>query len=357
MRRPQFALTAAESHQLLTQSLWANVAMLNEHGQPQLKTMHVVWLDGVAYMHGSPKGERARSPEGAVQLQVEDVVASIPSYFTHPERACPATTFYRSVQVRGHLARVHDVERKAQVLGALMTHNQPEGGYRPIDHADRMYKNAIEQLDVLSITPTEVVGKAKLGQQLKVDAAQRLLEHLWRRGQPGDLRAMSLIAQHHPGALAIFPVCLPKIPNARVVFCPDQAQYMRIAELCATGYWRAGDALGEVIGSWQNSDATVAIFDGDVLVGCARAVSDWHQRAWIYDVIVAPKWRRHGVGAQLMSILLAHPAVRGCSRVLLGTRDAQPFYQTLGFEIIDASRRGISQMILSRITSPGSSRG
>lgn len=348
MRRPKFALTDAESHHLLYQSRWANVAMLNAMGQPQLKTMHVIWIDGIGYMHGSPKGERAQSPTGPAQLQVEDVVASIPSYFTHPERACPATTFYRSVQVRGLLDRVHDIERKAQVLGVLMTHNQPEGGYRPIDHADRMYTNAIEQLDVLSITPTEIVGKAKLGQQLKVEAAQRLLDNLWRRGLPGDLRAMSMIVRHHPAALKQYPVELPGIPNAHVVFCPEPDQYARIARLCATGYWRTSDTLSEIINSWQHSDATIAIFDGDALIGCARAVSDWHQRAWIYDVIVAPAWRRCGVGAQLMSIMLDHPAVRKCPRVLLGTRDAQPFYQTLGFEAVELASRGISQMMLSR---------
>lgn len=348
MRRSTFALSHTESHHLLSQSKWATVALLNAQGHPQLKTMHVIWLDGIAYMHGSPKGERAESPDGAAQLQVEDVVASIPSYFTHPERACPATTFYRSVQVRGQLARVHDIARKAQVLNVLMTYNQPEGGYRPINHADRMYTNAIEQLDVLSMTPTEVVGKAKLGQQLKVEAAQRLLDNLWRRGQSGDLRAMSLIVDHHPQALTLYPVELSKIPNARVVFCPDQTQRHQIAELCATGYWRTGEAFSEIMGSWQNSDATVAIFDNDVLIGCARAVSDWHQQAWIYDVIVAPQWQCHGVGGRLMSIMLDHPTVRGCPRVLLGTRDAQAFYHTLGFEIIEPAQRGISHMMLSR---------
>ena len=48
-------------------------------------------------------------------------------------------------------------------------------------------------------------------------------------------------------------------------------------------------------------------------------------------VVVAPAWRGRGVGEAMMRLLLAHPAVRRVRRVYLGTRDAQRFYERLGF--------------------------
>ena len=54
-------------------------------------------------------------------------------------------------------------------------------------------------------------------------------------------------------------------------------------------------------------------------------------RGRIYDVIVAPEWRRRSLGRTLVRLLLDHPAVRGASQVRLGTRDAQRLYAGFGF--------------------------
>jgi ribosomal protein S18 acetylase RimI-like enzyme len=69
-----------------------------------------------------------------------------------------------------------------------------------------------------------------------------------------------------------------------------------------------------------------------VLIATARAISDQAKRAWIYDVMLAPAWRRRGLGEPLMRLLLDHPALRRTRRLYLGTRDAQAFYERLGFQ-------------------------
>ncbi len=67
------------------------------------------------------------------------------------------------------------------------------------------------------------------------------------------------------------------------------------------------------------------------LVACARALSDGVSWAGIYDVCVAPAWRRRGVGEAVVRLLLDHPAVRRARRAWLRTRDAQAFYRRFGF--------------------------
>jgi ribosomal protein S18 acetylase RimI-like enzyme len=51
--------------------------------------------------------------------------------------------------------------------------------------------------------------------------------------------------------------------------------------------------------------------------------------------VVAPAWRRRGLGAAVMRLLLDHPRVRHAAAVRLQTMDAQPLYRKLGF--VDAS--------------------
>ena len=62
----------------------------------------------------------------------DEVVAQVPSYWIHPELACPASTYYLSALAEGTVQRVHDLARKARILNALMERFQPEGGYAPL---------------------------------------------------------------------------------------------------------------------------------------------------------------------------------------------------------------------------------
>jgi ribosomal protein S18 acetylase RimI-like enzyme len=68
------------------------------------------------------------------------------------------------------------------------------------------------------------------------------------------------------------------------------------------------------------------------LVGTARAVSDWSRNAWIYDVVVAPEWRRRKLGVALMRLLLEHPSMRAVARITLrSTEAARGLYVRFGF--------------------------
>ena len=66
-------------------------------------------------------------------------------------------------------------------------------------------------------------------------------------------------------------------------------------------------------------------------VGFARVVTDHATFAYLADVFVLEADRGQDLGRWLIESILAHPALQGLRRWLLGTRDAQGFYRKLGF--------------------------
>lgn len=109
------------------------------------------------------------------------------------------------------------------------------------------------------------------------------------------------------------------------------------AQLLAGTYWNDVFDVQRIAAAHVGSSAWVVAYDArGRLVATARAISDGAKHAWVYDVFVVEELRGTGVGATLMRALLEHPRVRGCAMVHLGTRDAQRFYEQLGF--VDRSK-------------------
>ncbi len=298
-------------------------------GAPILRVLHgVVVEDGAAVVfHGGRSGDKSGLPGCCAVISAHEQVVSIPSWMRDPERACPATTFYRSVQARGIVEEVAAQEAKAAHLQALMTRFQPEGGYRPITADDPLYERAVRGLRVLRLPLDDLTGRAKLGQRQPPAALAELLRAVWRRGQPGDARAVALISGSRPDLPSLFPT--PDGTRA-VMACPVSRVPEAVA-LLDGAYWNQGVSLEAIAEAHAHSSAWVGVVDErDRLVATARALSDRGKVAWIYDVAVSPDWQGRGVGSAAMRLLLDHPAVRGLKAVL-GTRDAQSFYARLGF--------------------------
>jgi GNAT superfamily N-acetyltransferase len=66
-------------------------------------------------------------------------------------------------------------------------------------------------------------------------------------------------------------------------------------------------------------------------VGLARVVTDHATFAYLCDVYVLEEHRGHGLGKRLMREVMAHPALTGARRAMLGTRDAHGLYAEFGF--------------------------
>ena len=90
---------------------------------------------------------------------------------------------------------------------------------------------------------------------------------------------------------------------------------------------REGDKVQR---AFQNSTAVCFAFDGQRLVGAARALSDREYHATIYDVAVHPDYQRRGIGTRLVNELISMLPVW---RVLLvADGGVTGFYRRLGFE-------------------------
>jgi GNAT superfamily N-acetyltransferase/nitroimidazol reductase NimA-like FMN-containing flavoprotein (pyridoxamine 5'-phosphate oxidase superfamily) len=330
MRRAEFAMSPAEARALLAELPVVHLASTLPDGSPVLRTVNSVVVDDWVAFHAAPKGEKTGFLGRAAVLQAEEDLGMVPSTFFDTEKACPATTYYRSVQVHGVVEEITDRPQKARVLQALMEKLQPEGGHIPITADHPHYKGPVNGLLVAGVRLERITGKAKLAQNRTPAQIADLLDKLWRRGADGDPRALELIRAANPDAPPPAFLAAPEGATLHAWLPPAAAD--AAARLLDGSYWNDVFEHADLVAAHRGSDAWVGARDAaGRLIASARALADGGKLAWIYDVIVAPAWRGRGLGQAVVRLLLDHPRVRGCKRVMLGTRDAQPLYARLGF--------------------------
>lgn len=330
MRRSEFAMTSAEAHAFLAEQATFHLAGTLADGTPVLRALHGVIVDGYLAFHSAPKGEKTSLIGRPAVAAAEETVAVVPSTFFDPVRACPATTYYRSVQVHGVVEAIEEPAAKARALQALMDKLQPPGGYVPITHDDPLYRAAVNGILVAGLRLERVDGKAKLAQNRKPPEVTALLASLWRRGEPGDARALELVRAANPAAAAPDFLAAPAGTTLHAWLPPSAAP--EAAALLDGAYWNGDYTVDQLARAHVGSPAWVGARDeAGRLIATARALADGGKLAWIYDVMVAPAWRGRGLGQRLVELILDHPVVRDTVRVMLGTRDAQSLYARYGF--------------------------
>ncbi len=81
--------------------------------------------------------------------------------------------------------------------------------------------------------------------------------------------------------------------------------------------------------SFENSHTAVVAFDGEAVVGTARALSDGVCNAYVVDVWTHAPYRKRGVARAMLAALESR--LRG-QHVYLFTDSAADFYRRLGFK-------------------------
>jgi nitroimidazol reductase NimA-like FMN-containing flavoprotein (pyridoxamine 5'-phosphate oxidase superfamily)/GNAT superfamily N-acetyltransferase len=329
MRKEMYWMDRESAKGLLARAPVVHVATTTADGAPLLRTVHGVVVGEYLAFHGAPAGEKTEAMGREAVIGAEEIVASIPSYFVDPERACPATTYYRSAQVHGALEEVTDAREKAEVLSALMRKFQPEGGFSPIAADVPLYAKSIRGLLIVRVSLERLDGKAKLGQNRTPKELARVVERLWERGAPGDARAIELVRAANP---SLPPPGFLRGPAGVTMSCAlGKEDVGEAIDLLRAEDWfpYAPEKLfGE---AHLSSQAWVGARDGHGrLIATARATSD-RKVAWLYDVCVAGAWRGRGIGVAVVKLLLDHPAVRSVPRVFLSTHTAEGLYERFGF--------------------------
>ena len=82
----------------------------------------------------------------------------------------------------------------------------------------------------------------------------------------------------------------------------------------------------------QNSYVAISVYENEELLGFGRVISDGVVYATIHDVVVMPRWRRQGVGSNIIRRLLAICQDHAIHSIhLFANKGAEDFYRSLGF--------------------------
>jgi ribosomal protein S18 acetylase RimI-like enzyme len=120
----------------------------------------------------------------------------------------------------------------------------------------------------------------------------------------------------------------------------------------AAAFW-AKDRRAEDLGiAIAHSKPVISVWDGEDLIGFARATSDGIYRATIWDVVIHPAYRGAGLGRKLVQTMLAHPHMNKVERVYLTTTHQQSFYERIGFQTNSSTTMVLHQGISAAPVAP-----
>lgn len=85
----------------------------------------------------------------------------------------------------------------------------------------------------------------------------------------------------------------------------------------------------------ENASRTVVAFDGERVIGFARALCDDVSNGYIGTVAVAEDFRRKGVGRELVTRLMGDD--KHITWVLRAGRGSENFWKKMGFQVSEAA--------------------
>jgi GNAT superfamily N-acetyltransferase len=103
-----------------------------------------------------------------------------------------------------------------------------------------------------------------------------------------------------------------------------------IHRFLSASYWSEGIPRDVVARSIRHSFC-FGLYKDRRQIGFARVITDFTTFGYLSDVFVDPAEQGRGYGRRLIAAILNHEELRGLRRWHLVTRNAQPFYEELGF--------------------------
>ncbi len=102
------------------------------------------------------------------------------------------------------------------------------------------------------------------------------------------------------------------------------------------GWWEEGKASREIIPSIiQGSFCFIVAFDGEHPIGMGRVISDGVSDGYIQDVIVKEKYRRLGIGGELIKRLTKFCVEHQLEWIaLVAEPNTSSFYEKHGFQLM-----------------------
>jgi predicted N-acetyltransferase YhbS len=84
----------------------------------------------------------------------------------------------------------------------------------------------------------------------------------------------------------------------------------------------------------ENANLLITAWDGDKLVGAARALTDYSYCCYLSDLAVLKEYQNNGIGHDLINEIEKNIGDE-CTLILLSAPDVMDYYPKLGFEKTD----------------------
>lgn len=123
--------------------------------------------------------------------------------------------------------------------------------------------------------------------------------------------------------------------NCQIQFSdrPTDIDYQQLQQLFIdTAFWAQTRSIEDLQIAVANSEPVISLWEGETLIGFARATSDGIYRAAIWDVIIHPDYQGRGLGSKLVETILSHPKMQRVEKIYLTTTHQQHFYEKIGFQ-------------------------
>lgn len=116
--------------------------------------------------------------------------------------------------------------------------------------------------------------------------------------------------------------------NIRLNFTTDNVDWEEAASIFERAPLGTREP-GKLERTYHNSDLVCFAWDGDTLVGLARALSDGEAHSVIYDLCMLPEYQGMGLGTRMMEAILERLATPNV--VLWAVPGKEGFYERFGF--------------------------
>jgi ribosomal protein S18 acetylase RimI-like enzyme len=107
-------------------------------------------------------------------------------------------------------------------------------------------------------------------------------------------------------------------------------QFIALLKASTLAERRPADDLGCIQGMLDNANLTITAWDGELLVGIARSVTDFHYACYLSDLAVHRDYQRSGIGKRLQALAQEQLGPK-CNLILLAAPAANAYYEHVGF--------------------------
>jgi GNAT superfamily N-acetyltransferase len=91
------------------------------------------------------------------------------------------------------------------------------------------------------------------------------------------------------------------------------------------------DSEGSIATMFLGADLIITAWDGNQLVGIARALTDFVRCCYLADLVVAIGYQHQGIGRRMIQIV-REQVTKGCSIMVFSEPSAMTYYPKVGFK-------------------------